>query len=305
VPVTSAAIPVSALPAGELLVATADALVSGVHFPEGTDPRDVAWKAIAVNLSDLAAMGAVPVAAQASCEAPAEDGAWMQRLAKGMAAAAAALGTALTQHPGTGTRRRVAVQALGRVPPRVALRRDGARPGDTVWVSGTLGDAGAGLALLQGRLAARDAADRAFLIGRLQRPWPRLSLGMALRGIASAAIDLSDGLAGDAAHVAERSAAALHIRVDALPLSPSLERVAGARARRLAVGAGDDYELLFTAPAAAEEAVRGAAAGTGLGVTAVGSVTRGRGLRLLDATGCDLPASVDFQHFEPTGEAQR
>ena len=206
-------------------------------------------------------------------------------------------------HAAPGARRRVAVQVLGQVPRDAALTRDGARPGDVVWVSGTLGDAGGGLAVAEGRLDAALAADRAWLRARLDRPTPRLALGRRLRGVASAAIDLSDGLAGDAGHVASRSGVAIRLRLADLPVSPALERAVGAAAaRRLALTAGDDYELMFTAPAAGEAAVRRAAARGGGAVTAVGEVTRGTGVSVKDEAGRPMIPEQGYEHFRGAGD---
>jgi thiamine-monophosphate kinase len=280
------------------MVATLDALVCGVHFPEDTPAADVAFKSLAVNLSDLAAMGADVVAAQASCEAPAEHAAWREAVAAELHAEAAhalcvAASVALLDAP----ERRVCVQALGRVPDGLALTRDGARPGDRVWVSGTLGDAGAGLAIVQGRLDAGRGAHRDHLLERLARPRPRVALGRQLRGVASAAIDVSDGIAGDAAHLSRRSGVRVRLEVDRLPLSAALREVAGETlARRLAVFAGDDYELLFTAPPAADAAVARAAREGGVPVRRIGEVLSGTGCVLEDAAGRRLEGAA-FEHF--------
>ena len=294
--------PCGGLTAGEWLVAATDALVSGVHFPAATAPHDVAYKAFAVNLSDLAAMGARALAAQAACEAPAGDD-WCARVGPALHAAADAFDLGLAVHAAPGARRRVAVQILGQVPRDAALTRDGARPGDVVWVSGTLGDAGGGLAVAEGRLDAALAADRAWLRARLDRPTPRLALGGRLRGVASAAIDLSDGLAGDAGHVASRSGVAIRLRLADLPVSPALERAVGAAAaRRLALTAGDDYELMFTAPAGGDAAVRRAAARGGVAVTAVGDVTRGTGVSVKDEAGRPMISEQGYEHFRGAGD---
>lgn len=297
---------VPAVPAGYLLAITADALVSGVHFPRDTPHEDVAWKALAANLSDLAAMGADPLGLQAECAAPSDDADWADRIATALDAVAAHLGldVGVACRRTAGPSRRVAVQAMGSVPREGALTRAGARPGDELWVSGTLGDAGAGLAIVQGRLAGADAVDRAFLLERLARPQPRLALGRGLRGIAGAAIDLSDGIVGDAGHVARRSGVAVTIHAGRLPLSGALRRTAGAAALDLALGAGDDYELLFSAPSASADRVRAAAAQAGVPVCRVGAVRAGEGVRILDADGRERPPPAGFRHFaDPHGDA--
>jgi thiamine-monophosphate kinase len=194
---------------------------------------------------------------------------------------------------------RIAVQAMGQVPRGAALTRNGARPGDQVWVSGTLGDAGAGLAIVQGRLPAPTGADREYLVQRLCRPTPRLLLGFGLRGIASAAIDVSDGIAGDADHVARRSGLSLRIEADRLPLSGALTRTLDDdAARRMAAFAGDDYELLFTAPARSARAVLDAAGKAGVAVTPIGTVGDGDGAHILDAEGVRLDGT-SWDHFGP------
>lgn len=283
---------------GQHLVATLDALVAGVHFPANTPPGDVAFKSIAVNLSDLAAMGAQPLGVQASCEAPAAQRGWCEALARALddvarGALPVPAEVVLLEAP----ERRVCVQALGQVPAGQALTRDGATPGERVWVSGTLGDAGAGLALLQGRLQRADAADREHLLARLARPQPRLALGRALRGVASAAIDVSDGVAGDAGHLARRSAVRIELEAARLPLSGALLRVAGAaRARTLAAFAGDDYELLFTAPPGRDAEVQAAARAGGVAVCCIGQVRAGAGCVVADASGHALEGGA-HEHF--------
>lgn len=297
---------VAPLPAQQQLVVTLDLLVRGVHFPAQTTVQDTAFKAIAVNLSDLAAMGAEPAAVQAACESAPEEQRWRE-------AVAAAIETLARTHfdiPAAvittdAPQARVVLQAMGRVPRGGALTRAGARPGDRIWVSGTLGDAGAGLAIIQGRLQAPAGAERDYLVQRLCRPTPRLALGRALRGTASAAVDVSDGVAGDAAHLARRSGVALHIDADRLPRSHALSSVLdGGHALELAAFAGDDYELLFTAPEASDGAVRGAARRGGVRVTEIGVVLEGEGVQIMDAGGRHL-AGASFEHFAPGRERAR
>jgi thiamine-monophosphate kinase len=294
---------VPALPPGRLLVVTVDALVDGVHFPEDTAPEDLAWKSLAVNLSDLAAMGAEPLAAQAQCAAPAGDSAWREQVLRGMREHAAGLGMALATGAAGGTRRRVAVQALGHLPRGAQLTRGGARAGDQLWVSGTLGDAGGALSLrAHAEPHAVDAADRRALGARLARPQPRLALGRALRGLASAAIDVSDGVTGDAAHLARRSGVHVRIREHAAPVSGSLVRVFGeARARALALSAGDDYELLFTAPSRQRDAVIAAARTAAVPVSPIGEILAGEGVSVVDEGGRAVDVAAGYEHFAPGG----
>ena len=288
-------------PDGDLYVITLDALLSAVHFPPDTAPDDVGWKALAVNLSDLAAMGAQPLSLQARCEAPAGDRQWLRELARALAVAADAFAVTLHLDAATGDSRRISVQAIGCVPRDAALTRAGARAGDALWVSGTLGDAGAGLAIVQGRLpiAAGGARDR--LIERLNRPEPRLALGCALRGIASAAIDVSDGVIGDAAHIARRSGVALHIETHRVPISAALGAATdAATARELALHAGDDYELLFCAAPERAGEVLAAARAAGIAVSRIGQARAGHGVTLEDASGRRVPAGHGYQHFAPS-----
>jgi thiamine-monophosphate kinase len=284
--------------AGHLYVLALDTLVSAVHFPHEAPAADVAWKSLAVNLSDLAAMGADPLALQAHCEAPGNDTGWLRDLREGLALAAQAFATPVHVVSTTGAVRRISVQVLGHVPRDGALTRAGARAGDDLWVSGTLGDAGAGLALVQGRLQAAPGAAREHLLARLARPEPRLALGRALRGVASAAIDVSDGIVGDAGHLARRSGVALRIRAHALPISDALRATADAGAALdFALRAGDDYELLFCSAPADAPAVRAVAAAAGTRVSCIGAAVPGHGVSVRDERGNEVPAGGAYQHF--------
>ena len=234
-------------PAGAELVLTKDAMVAGVHFLPDDPPGDVAKKLLRVNLSDLAAMGAAPLGyllALIRPKATAED--WLADFCRGLAEDQARFGIGLLGGDTVSTPGPLALSltALGHVPRGTALRRCGARPGDDVWVSGTLGDAALGLKVLQGELAVADEV-RAPLVERYRLPQPRLALGEALRGLASAALDVSDGLLADLGHILETSKLGAEIRAAALPLSPAARTLPGAPDAALA--GGDDYELLFTA----------------------------------------------------------
>jgi thiamine-monophosphate kinase len=270
---------------------TVDAVVEGVHFRRRSSRlEDVGHKALAVNLSDLAAMGARPRWALVALGVPRGFRlADARRLGAGFGALARATGTALvggnvTGAPGLA----LTVTVGGEVRAGRALFRSGARPGDEVWVSGTLGDARLGLALLERlrgpeahRLRGAPRLARAAL-ARLQRPTPRLALGSALVGVASACIDLSDGLAQDAGHVAAASRVALHLDARSLPASAAVVAAwpdARARARAMAAG-GEDYELLFTAPASRAGAIARLGRRLGLQLKRIGDVRRGRGVHL-------------------------
>ena len=207
-------------PPGRQLVVTADTLNEGVHFPRGTSPADVGWKALAVNLSDLASMGAEPAWCTLSLSLPQSDPAWIEGFLDGFLDLAGQHGIALVGGDTTRGPLSIAVTAMGLVEPGRALRRDGARVGDEVWVTGTLGDAAGGLALL-------DREPVPALRARLDRPTPRVATGRALAGIATACVDVSDGLLADLGHVCARSHVAARIDVDALPASAALMEVIG------------------------------------------------------------------------------
>jgi thiamine-monophosphate kinase len=228
------------------LVAATDTLVAGVHFPPATAPAAVGHRALAVNLSDLAAMGARPAWALLALTLPEADAGWLAEFAAGLARLARAHGVALVGGDTTRGPLCVTLQLLGFVPRGAALTRSGGRAGDELFVSGTPGDAGAGLALLEGRLQA-PAAAAAYLRERFLAPSPRVALGEQLRGHASACIDVSDGLLGDAGKLALASGTGLTLEFEAVPVSEPLEDTLGPEAaRELALTAGDDYELCFS-----------------------------------------------------------
>ncbi|HYL03779.1 MAG TPA: thiamine-phosphate kinase [Steroidobacteraceae bacterium] len=230
------------------LVAATDTLVAGVHFPAAVPPSSIGHRALAVNLSDLAAMGARPAWALLALTLPQAEEAWLAEFAAGLGELAHAERVALVGGDTTRGPLTVSVALLGHVPRGSALRRSGARPGDLLFVSGTPGDAGAGLALIEQRLSAADDA-AAYLRERFLLPAPRVALGERLRAHASACIDVSDGLLGDAGKLASASGVAVEIELGALPLSAALRETLGEDAARgLALTAGDDYELLFSVP---------------------------------------------------------
>lgn len=243
-------------PAGEQLVATIDTLVEGRHFPAGSSPESIGHRALAVNLSDLAAMGADPAWSLLALTLPKVDEPWLAGFAAGFTQLANRHGVALVGGNTTAGPLCVSVQALGHVPPGKALRRDGGRPDDILFVSGTPGDAAAGLAIEQGNLQVRNCADDAYLRGRFLFPTPRVELGRRLRGLASACIDVSDGLFSDAGKLTAASGCGMEIAYSAVPVSASLIAAIGAeRARLLALTGGEDYELCFSVPAYALEAL--------------------------------------------------
>ena len=285
------------VPAGQQLVVAADTLVAGRHFPAGLRADDVGWRALAVNLSDLAAMGATPAWATLALTLPEADEDWLESFAAGFALLAGQHGVALVGGDTTRGPLVLTVQLLGYVAPGTTLRRSGARPGDLVYVTGWPGDAAAGLALLEGRLSGSGAA-RAALEERFRRPEPRVAFGQRLKGVASACIDISDGLAGDLRRLAAASGVGAVVRAAELPLSRALHALAGpARARELSLGGGDDYELLFTVPPAARAALAGAAASSGAPAChCIGEIVAGGGVRVLGERG-ELPVPRGWEHF--------
>ena len=283
---------------GLALAVSADMLVAGRHFLADTDATRLGHKALAVNLSDLAAMGATPRWALLSIALPRADDAWLERFAAGFLAEAQAHGVDWVGGDTTGGPLNLSVTILGEVDPAGALRRSGARAGDSIWVSGTLGDAALGLACLQDRYPL-PADVRAACIARLERPTPRVALGQKLAGLAHAAIDLSDGLLADLGHVLTASGVGADLNYALFPLAPFL---AGRADQPLVIEAvlagGDDYELCFTAPAAAERAILAAAAESATDVRRIGSVSDEPGLRVRDAEGVYLRAQRQgFDHF--------
>ncbi|HWG65891.1 MAG TPA: thiamine-phosphate kinase [Rhodanobacteraceae bacterium] len=297
------------VPAGQQLVACTDTLVAGVHFPDRTAPEDIGWKSLAVNLSDLAAMGAQSAWALLALTLPDADAAFVERFAKGFADLAQAHGVALVGGDTTQGPLSVTVTALGWVPRNLALTRTGARAGDAVFVTGTLGDAAgalrlflppqAGTAAIHGKELHGAEGGGGLLRTRLNRPEPRITAGLALRGIASACIDVSDGLLADLGHVCAASKVAAEINADALPISSALAASFDAKTcRELALSGGDDYELCFTAPSARETEVVEKLARTGCGATRIGRVVAGSGVRALDANANEIEIGhVGWEHF--------
>lgn len=268
-------------PTGEHLVACTDTLTEGIHFPSQTPARAVGHKALAVNLSDVAAMGATARWALSALSLPQADEGWLAGFAEGMLALAGRFDVALVGGDLCRGSLSVTVTALGSVRPETALRRDGARPGDRIWVSGTLGDAGLGLAVLQGR-ARLDEPARRHCLQRLYYPEPRLGLGRRLAGLASAAIDLSDGLMVDLGRLCEASGVGAVVHWERVPRSPHLAAWLAGNPRhwRLPLSAGDDYELLFTVPAAREVHLQAVLRDEGLPCVRIGTVVETPGLSL-------------------------
>jgi thiamine-monophosphate kinase len=284
---------------GTQLAVSSDMLVEGRHFFPDVDPEALGLKALAVNLSDLAACGARPLAFTLALSLPRADDAWLKGFASGLFALADAHGCTLMGGDTTRGPLNLCITVFGEVPAGQALLRSGARPGDELWVSGSLGDARLALEAMQGtRVLAPDLLQTARL--RLERPTPRVALGLALRGIASAAMDLSDGLAGDLGHILQASGCGARIET---ALAASLLKTAGVAlgddARlSLVLAGGDDYELLFTAPASSSQAVVAAGLASNTPVTRIGRIEVEPGLRLVDASGQPVVGHhASFDHF--------
>jgi thiamine-monophosphate kinase len=267
------------VPAHAELAAAVDTIVEGRHFPLGSDPCSIGHRALAVNLSDLAAMGATPAWATLALTLPRADSDWLRRFADGLLDLADAHGVALVGGDTTRGPLTVSVQVLGHVPRGTAMRRSGARAGDLLAVTGTLGDAGAGLALIDGSFTSEDPTLAAQLVRRFEYPAPRVEFGMAARGLASAAMDLSDGMVGDLPKLASACGLAAHVDVERLPLSSALRAVAAPQqARDWALAAGDDYELLVAVPPHRYADLMSAAGRLDLTLSTIGELRSGNGV---------------------------
>jgi thiamine-monophosphate kinase len=284
------------VPAGSELVLTTDALIEGVHFLPGAPARALGHRALAVNLSDIAAMGASPSWALLSLNLPAAEDAWLREFAAGFGALARSHDVALVGGNLSRGALSITVELAGLIPSGQALRRDGARAGDELYVSGSVGDAACGLKLLQGQATA-PAAEAAYLQRRFEYPTPRVALGPALRGLASACIDVSDGLYIDATRLLAASGCAARIEIEQLPLSAALQRVLGGQAWRSALSGGEDYELCFTAAPVQAAALAAVAARTGQAVTRIGALSAGSGLTLTAAGSVMQFSPSAFDHF--------
>ena len=290
------------VPPGTELVAAVDTLVEGRHFVAGSDSRSIGHRALAVNLSDFAAMGATPAWATLALTLPESDADWLAVFAAGLLGLAREFGVALVGGDTTRGPLTVSVQLLGHVPRGTALRRSGALAGDLIAVTGTLGDAGAGLALVQGNpglaKGAAGTAPAAELIRRFEYPTPRVAFGLAARGVASAAMDLSDGLVGDLPKLARASGLAAQVEIERLPLSHALQTlVPAARARDWALAAGDDYELLVAVPQRRHPELAAAAAHLGLPLTQIGRLQPGDGVRFTLNGEQFSPTRQGYDHF--------
>jgi len=283
---------------GMQLAVSSDMLVEGRHFLPTVTPERLGHKALAVNLSDLAACGARPVGFTLALAMPRVDERFLEGFARGLLALAdehecELIGGDTTQGP-----LNLCITVFGELPAGEALLRSGARPGDELYVSGTLGDARAALEVFRGSLSVGGAAFET-LRRAMEQPQPRVALGQALRGIATSAIDVSDGLLGDLGHVLRRSQTGATLDVDALPRSAVLRALPMAQQREFTLAGGDDYELVFSAPPGRAREVARAAAAAGVGVTRIGSIDAEPGLRLVDAGGATIANGFgSFDHFK-------
>lgn len=286
-----------------VLAVSTDMLVSGTHFLPDADPYLLGHKTLAVNLSDMAAMGAVPRWATLAIALPAKDGGgadepWLERFSAGFFALAQQYRVELVGGDTTRGPLNLCVTIIGEVPASQALRRGGAQIGDDIWVSGALGDAALALAHLQGGVVLSDA-EFAACASRLHQPQPRVALGIALRGIANSAIDVSDGLLADLGHILDLSQAGAHVDLMSLPISASLGRYFSQRlGMQCALAGGDDYELCFTVPAPRHAEVERLSIQLGLPLTRIGKVVAGRECLVRDASGNPIkPESTGYEHF--------
>ena len=278
--------------AGLDLAVTTDMLVEGRHFLSGAEPRALGHKALAVNLSDLAAMGATPRWATLALALPAIEPSWLEAFSAGLFALAERFHVDLVGGDTTrGAPRTISITAIGEVPPGLALERAGARPGDDVWVSGELGGAALGLARPQIAEAAK----------RLHLPEPRVELGERLRRLAHSAIDVSDGLAGDLAHILERSHVGATLEYARIPKCAAFEKLNDPELEKSCVlSGGDDYELVFTAPGAHRGELESLARELGLPLTRIGGIHGGdTRLTVLDGNGKPIAHRGGFDHFAP------
>ena len=288
---------------GTELVVSVDSVVAGVHFPDDEAPSFIARKALRISLSDLAAMGASPRGYLVGLVGAKElDQEWFRRFAEGLSVDQSIfrcplLGGDTVAKRGPLT---VSMTVFGEVPQAAELRRSGAKVGDRIFISGSLGEAALGLRVHQGAISEVDEAVRAHLLDRYRLPEPRLQLGTQLRGLANAAIDVSDGLIADLGHLCAASGVGSIVRTESLPLSPAVRTLIAADSSTLPVAltGGDDYEILFTVPGESLAAVSGLAARLNLALTEIGEIVAGKGVLAMDASDLPLELKVTgYQHY--------
>jgi thiamine-monophosphate kinase len=288
------------VPRGKQMAVSMDVLVEGVHFPKDADPARIAYRALAVNLSDLAAMGAEPLCFTLGLTMPNAEEQWLEAFSTGLRECALQYACPLAGGNLTRGPLQIAIQVHGLVPVGKALLRSGAKAGHDVYVSGVTGRAGLTLDYWQGKCGVVTDVQRDELLMAYYRPEPRVALGQALRGIASAAQDVSDGLLADLAHIARNSKVQITVDIAAIPLAGVLMTLCedSTDVFRLALTAGDDYELVFTAPAGKKKAVAAAALKLGVQVTRIGKVAKGDGVQVLDLSGTPMAfTGTGYQHF--------
>ena len=284
------------VPEGMQLVLSMDTLLSGVHFHSDTAAEDIGYKSLAVNLSDMAAMGAVPVWATMSMTLPDIDHVWLKNFMAGFNGLASEykvdlIGGDLCRGPLS-----ITIQVHGLLPCDTAILRNGARPGNLIYVTGNLGDAGLALKAMQGAASLSDH-DQRYVINRLNRPTPRIHTGIALRGLASSAIDVSDGLLADIGHVLDLSYTGAVLYMEKLPMSDALCRLEQETAWELALTAGDDYELCFTITPEKKEEIENRLNAI-CPVTCIGKITEQAGIRCIGTGGALFkPAGTGYRHF--------
>lgn len=286
------------IPEGQQLVVTTDTLIENVHFPEEIPPEFIGYKALAVNLSDLAAMGATPRWVTLALSLPEADEVWLEGFSRGFLGLAEEYGVSLVGGDTTRGPLSITVQAMGLVPDGQALLRSGASPGDLVYVSGSIGDAGLALSALKGGTRL-EADEYQHLVMRLHKPVPRVALGLALRGLASACIDVSDGLLADLNHILEASGVGADIAMQQIPLSPLVRQWADQHGDFSAPATwGDDFELVFTLPAQKQASLEAVARKMDIPLTQIGEITTTTGLRLFTPAGepVNVP-QAGYDHF--------
>jgi len=277
-------------PVNQQIIMTTDTLVSNVHFPADTSPYDIGFKSLAVNLSDLAAMGATPAWITMALTLPEIHETWLTEFSRGFFTLATEhqaqlIGGDLTRGPLT-----ITIQAHGLIPRGQAIQRNTAKPGDLIYVTNTIGDAALALAVLQKKFKLTDD-DQQTVFTKLHRPTPQIKIGEQLRGVASAAIDISDGLAADLGHILEKSAVGAEINVDLIPLSAALRHLEKDKAIQFALSGGDDYELCFTVPVDKKNHVP-------KNCTCIGTITNTNELDLRFSNGIKYDLhQTGYQHF--------
>lgn len=260
------------VPANTELAVSTDTLVADVHFYADVDPQSLGHKALAVNLSDLAAMGAIPAWASLAITLPQAEQAWLEKFANGFMGLAEYYDLQLIGGDTTKGPLSITVTIHGHVPQGKSLRRDQAKPGDWLYVSGTLGDAAAGLAVVQQKLALTEPE---YFINRLQQPSPRVTVGAALRPIASSCIDISDGLAQDLKHILTSSECGAVLELEQIPVHEQLQHLSFEQQMQFALAGGDDYELLFSVPEEKKALLQSVAQQTGVKLTCIGRLQAG------------------------------